>query len=100
MGWWPRRSPWSTRGHDPVGVLRQAVAVVASGDRTVRLRELRVPTLVMHGTGDRMIDVSGGRATAAAIPDAKLVIFDGVGHNLPRELWAELAGHIEPAEAS
>jgi pimeloyl-ACP methyl ester carboxylesterase len=84
--------------------LRQAVAAVASGDRTARLRELRVPTLVMHGTDDRMIDISGGQATAAAIPGAKVVIFDGLGHNLPRELWATLAGHIaelvQRAEAS
>ena len=82
------------RGHDPVGMLRQAVAVVASGDRTDRLRELRVPTLVRHGTDDKMSDISGGRATAAAIPGAKLVIFDGMGHHLPPELWAELAGYI------
>jgi len=92
------------RGLDPGGMLRQAVAVIASGDRTDRLRELRVPTLVMHGTDDKMIDISGGRATAAAIPGARLVIFDGMGHNLPRQLWAELAGHIaglvQRAEAS
>ena len=78
----------------PFGMLRQAVAVVASGDRTDRLRELRVPTLVRHGTDDKMSDISGGRATAAAIPGAKLVIFDGMGHHLPPELWAELAGYI------
>lgn len=82
------------RGDDPVGMLRQAVAVIASGDRTDRLRALRVPTLVVHGAADKMCDVSGGRATAAAIPGAKLVIFEGMGHNLPRELWPELAGHI------
>jgi pimeloyl-ACP methyl ester carboxylesterase len=58
----------------------------------------------MHGTDDKMIDLSGGRATAAAIPGAKLVIFDGMGHSLPRQLWAQLAGHIaelvQRAEAS
>ena len=48
----------------------------------------------MHGADDKIMDISGGRATAAAIPGATLVIFDGMGHNLPRELWAELAGHI------
>ena len=47
-----------------------------------------------HGTDDKMSDISGGRATAAAIPGAKLVIFDGMGHHLPPELWAELAGYI------
>ncbi|MGY2063101.1 alpha/beta fold hydrolase, partial [Nocardia gipuzkoensis] len=55
------------RDHDGSAMLRQAVAVLASGDRTDRLRELSVPTLVMHGTDDRVCDISGGRATAAAI---------------------------------
>ncbi|GGK03817.1 alpha/beta hydrolase [Pilimelia anulata] len=82
------------RGHDPAGMLRQAVAVVASGDRTARLGALRVPTLVVHGTDDRMIDVSGGRATAAAIPGAALVTYPGMGHSLPRDLWPELADRI------
>ncbi len=68
------------RDHDPLGMLRQAVAVVKSGDRTEQLSALNVPTLVMHGTADKMIDVSGGQATAAAIPGAELVLYDGVGH--------------------
>lgn len=82
------------RGYDCQGNLRQKVAVVASGDRTEQLRQLRVPTLVIHGADDPMCDVSGGRATAAAIPDARLMIIDGLGHSLPRELWPEFATHI------
>jgi pimeloyl-ACP methyl ester carboxylesterase len=82
------------RGTDQVGMLRQAIAVLAFGDRTERLRSLRVPTLVIHGAADVMCDISGGRATAAAIPGAELVIFDGMGHSLPRELWPDLATHI------
>jgi pimeloyl-ACP methyl ester carboxylesterase len=82
------------RGHDRLGMVRQSVAVLASGDRTERLRSLRVPTLVIHGTDDVMCDVSGGQATAAAIPDAKLVIIDGMGHSLPRQLWPEIATRI------
>jgi pimeloyl-ACP methyl ester carboxylesterase len=82
------------RGHDLTGMLRQSVAVLASGDRTARLRSLRVPTLVLHGAADRMCDVSGGRATAAAIPGAELVIIEGMGHGFPRELWPRLAGHV------
>jgi pimeloyl-ACP methyl ester carboxylesterase len=82
------------RGHDFLGRMRQMIAVVASGDRTPKLRQLRVPTLVIHGADDVMCDVSGGRATAAAIPDAELVIFDGMGHSLPRPLWPEFATHI------
>ena len=82
------------RGHDPQGWLRQAIAVVASGDRTPRLRGLRVPALVIHGADDPMCNVSGGRATAAAIPGAELVVFDHMGHGMPRPLWPELTTHI------
>ncbi len=82
------------RAYDPLGVARQAVASVASGDRTDRLRSLDVPTLVIHGADDLMCDVSGGRATAAAIPGAELVVIDGMGHDLPRALWPEIATRI------
>ncbi|MFF3228567.1 alpha/beta fold hydrolase [Nocardia suismassiliense] len=82
------------RGRDQEAMMRQFVAVLASGDRTAQLNSLRVPTLVLHGADDLMCDVSGGRATAAAIPGAKLVIFEGMGHHLPRELWPTFADHI------
>jgi pimeloyl-ACP methyl ester carboxylesterase len=75
------------RAHDPAGVMRQLLAIAASPDRTPRLGEIRVPTLVIHGADDPLIDVSGGRATAAAIPGAELVVIDGMGHDIPRELW-------------
>ena len=70
------------RSYDPVGIVRQAAAAVASGDRTEKLRRLKVPTLAIHGTADRMCDVSGGRATADAIAGAELVIIEGMGHDL------------------
>jgi pimeloyl-ACP methyl ester carboxylesterase len=79
------------RCHDPVGAARQAAATVASGDRTERLRHLNVPALVIHGLADRMCDVSGGRATAAAIPGCELVLIEGIGHNLPPGLRSRLA---------
>jgi pimeloyl-ACP methyl ester carboxylesterase len=82
------------RGHDPIGVARQAIASVASGDRTERLRGLDVPTLVIHGLADRMCDVSGGRATAEAISGAELVLIEGMGHDLPPGLRCRLAGCI------
>lgn len=82
------------RCHDPIGVARQAVATVASGDRTERLRHLKVPTLVIHGLADRMSDVSGGRATAEAIPGAELVLVEGMGHDLPPDLRSRLAEQI------
>lgn len=82
------------RDRDPVAILRQTTAVLKSGDRTSKLRQLRIPTLVIHGADDKMIDVSGGRATAAAIPGARLHIYPGMGHGFPQPLWAEFAGLI------
>jgi len=82
------------RGYDPMGVARQAIASVASGDRTELLHHLDIPTLVIHGLDDVICDVSGGRATAAAIPQSKLVLIKGLGHNLPPGLWLEIAEHI------
>jgi pimeloyl-ACP methyl ester carboxylesterase len=82
------------RSYDRMAVARQAVATVAAGDRTERLRHVKVPTLVIHGLADRMCDVSGGRATAEAIPGAELVLIEGMGHDLPPGLRADLAAHI------
>ena len=82
------------RAYDPTGIARQAIATFASGDRTDRLRHLAVPTLVIHGLVDRMCDVSGGRATAAAIPGAELVLIEGMGHDLPPGLRPQLAARI------
>ena len=82
------------RSNDPVGVARQLVAIAASVDRTAALRGVSVPTLVVHGADDPLVDVSGGQATARAIDGAELAVFDGMGHDLPRGLWAEIAGRI------
>ena len=53
-----------------------------------------MPTLVIHGENDKMIGISGGRATAAAIPSAELATFEGMGHGLPKQLWPEFAIRI------
>jgi pimeloyl-ACP methyl ester carboxylesterase len=82
------------RSYDPVGAARQGIATIASGDRTERLRDLKVPTLVIHGLADRMCDVSGGRATAAAISGAELVLIEGMGHDLAPGLRTQLAERI------
>jgi pimeloyl-ACP methyl ester carboxylesterase len=82
------------RSYDPIGMARQALAMVADGDRTALLRRVEVPTLVIHGLADRMCDVSGGRATADAIPGAELFLVEGMGHNLPPGLHAPLAARI------
>ena len=82
------------RGHSPAGVMRQLHAITASGDRTPRLRELDLPTLVIHGKRDPLVNPSGGRATAKAIPGARLKMVDGMGHDLPRALWPTFVEEI------
>src|SRR2546422_11756435 len=69
------------RSYDPVGFARQAIAYVASGDRTELLRHLEVPTLVIHGLADRMCDVSGGPGTAGAISGGERRLVTGKGHS-------------------
>jgi pimeloyl-ACP methyl ester carboxylesterase len=87
------------RGIYPDGTARQLLAIIASGDRTEALRRLDVPTTVIHGTGDVLVDVSGGTATAEAIPEARLELIDGMGHDLPVQLWARFVDLIvETAE--
>ena len=82
------------RAYDPLGVARQLLAIHASGDRTPGLRELAVPTLVVHGDADPLVQVAGGHATAEAVPDAELLVLEGMGHNLPRELWPQITTAI------
>jgi pimeloyl-ACP methyl ester carboxylesterase len=82
------------RAYDPLGGARQLLAIMASGDRTEGLRQLDVPTLVVHGEDDPLVQVAGGRATAAAVPGAELVVVPGMGHNLPRELWPQLVDAV------
>lgn len=84
-----RRSLARERG-DGAGGGRQFAAVLAEADRTPGLRRLAMPALVVHGTRDRVIKPSGGRATAAAIPGAELLEIDGMGHDLPRWVWPPL----------
>jgi pimeloyl-ACP methyl ester carboxylesterase len=73
---------------------RQLGAILASGDRTKMLGRIKAPTLVIHGTVDKMIRPSGGRATAKAIPGARLVMIEGMGHDLPRGAWPEIIDSI------
>jgi pimeloyl-ACP methyl ester carboxylesterase len=90
------------RGLNPAGTGRQMGAIVASGDRTRQLARLTVPTLVIHGTRDRLVAPSGGRATARAIPGARLLMIEGMGHDLPDGAWPQLldaiADHVHAAE--
>jgi pimeloyl-ACP methyl ester carboxylesterase len=79
---------WSwSGGANPDGDFRQMVAVLASRDRTAGLQELRMPTLVIHGSDDPMVRIAGGFETWAAVEDAKLTIVNGMGHYTPRQTW-------------
>jgi len=76
------------------GMLRQLAAIVGAGNRTADLRRIQAPTLVIHGAADPMIAPSGGRATARAIPGARLLVIEGMGHDLPRDAWPQIIDGI------
>ncbi|MFF9362258.1 alpha/beta fold hydrolase [Streptomyces griseoluteus] len=78
------------RSYYPAGVGRQLGAMILSGSRADALRELRVPTLVIHGLDDTLIDPSGGKRTAELVPGAELLLIPDMGHDRPRELWPQL----------
>ena len=82
------------RGPTAAGSGRQLGAVLASGDRTADVRRITAPTVVIHGSRDVLVRPSGGRATARAIRGARLVIIDGMGHDLPRGAWPQIIDAI------
>jgi pimeloyl-ACP methyl ester carboxylesterase len=82
------------RASDPDGYKRQLDSIYAARDRSERVREISAPTLVIHGELDPLIPVSAGRATAAAIDGAELVVIEGMGHDMPPPLWPRLADLI------
>ena len=75
------------RAFTPDGTTRQFFAIRASAPRAHLLREVTVPTLVMHGSADTLITPSGGERTAELIPGARFVLVDGMGHDYPPQLW-------------
>ncbi|MGO9821788.1 MAG: alpha/beta fold hydrolase [Solirubrobacteraceae bacterium] len=88
------------RGIHPAGSTRQLAAIVTAPDRGELLRGVRIPTTVIHGDADPMVNVSGGRATAEAVPGSKLVIIPGMGHDLPRGFWPQVIRAITQNVAS
>jgi pimeloyl-ACP methyl ester carboxylesterase len=74
------------RGVSRAGVGRQMLAILTQPDRTRELHRVDVPTLVIHGLADKMVHVSGGRATARAVPGAELLLVPGMGHDVPEKL--------------
>lgn len=82
------------RSYYPAGVPRQLAAMILDGSRADALRTLEVPTLVIHGQDDTLIDPSGGRRTAELVPDAQLLLVEDMGHDRPRALWSRLVDAI------
>lgn len=82
------------RSFYPEGPTRHLSAIIADGDRRAMIKDIDVPTLVLHGEGDPLVPCEGGRDTAACIPNAKLKTIPGWGHDLPLELTDELADTI------
>jgi pimeloyl-ACP methyl ester carboxylesterase len=82
------------RCFNPAGTMFQIAAIAASGDRTPALEQLDVPTLVVHGRQDPLVTLSGGEATAKAVPGADLLVFGLMGHDMPRRYWPQMADAI------
>lgn len=82
------------RAFTPQGVARQTAAIMATRDRTALLENVAVPTLVIHGLADPLVKFSGGVATAKAVPQARLLAFPDMGHDLPRPRWTEMRDAI------
>jgi pimeloyl-ACP methyl ester carboxylesterase len=88
------------RCYYPEGTARQLAAMIASGSRADGLRQLQVPTLVIHGLDDTLIAPSGGERTAALVPRARLLLVQDMGHDRPEPLWPKICGAILEHTAS
>src|SRR5579863_459745 len=84
----------AARGLNPAGGARQMAAIIASGSRREALAGVKAPTLVIHGADDPLVPVEAGKATARAIPGAKLVVLERMGHTLPRAQWPTIVDAI------
>jgi pimeloyl-ACP methyl ester carboxylesterase len=83
------------RAYHPAGIARHFAAILGSGSLLRYDRQITVPTTVIHGKADKLMRPFGGRAIARAIKGARLVLFDGMGHDLPRELWDDIVGELK-----
>lgn len=82
------------RAHYPQGIARHFGAVLGSGSLKRYDRQITAPTVVIHGRADKLMRPAGGRSIAAAIPGARLVLFDGLAHDLPAALWDDIIGEL------
>ena len=82
------------RAYHPAGFMRQLQAIAGATSRLARLSSVRVPTLVIHGDADILVPVENGRRVAAAIPGARLLEIHGMGHDIPKRVWPEVADAV------
>jgi pimeloyl-ACP methyl ester carboxylesterase len=82
------------RAFHPAGNVRQMAAIVTQPDRTEALASVTVPTLVIHGAADPLVNPSGGEATSAAVPGARLLLIPGMGHDMPPEMTGEFVADL------
>lgn len=94
-GWREYASQAWDRDPTSAGIGRQLAAIIRSGDRTAELRSVTAPTLVIHGDRDLMVHPSGGAATQRAIAGARLETIEGMGHDLPIQVWPKIVGLID-----
>ncbi|RYF95260.1 MAG: alpha/beta hydrolase [Caulobacteraceae bacterium] len=87
------------RAYAPAGFMRQYAAVLASPDRRPKLKGIKVPTTVIHGEVDALVNVAGGRDTAENIPGAELLVIPGMGHDVPPVFWAQIIDAIAAVAA-
>jgi pimeloyl-ACP methyl ester carboxylesterase len=83
------------RSYYPAGVARHFSAVLGSGSLAHYDKLITAPTVVIHGRADKLMRPSGGRAVAKSIRRARLVLFDGMGHDLPEPLWDDVVGELK-----
>jgi pimeloyl-ACP methyl ester carboxylesterase len=93
------------RSFYPQGLARQLLAIFAQGNRKADLASVTAPALVVHGSDDPLVPVECGRDTAEAIPGAKLLIIEGMGHDAPHGgAWPQIidaiAAHTKSVNAS
>lgn len=95
-----RTARFVDRSYDPDGTARQLIAITASGSRAEGLVDVEVPTVVLHGDRDRLVDISGGRRTAELVPGAEFRPLEGMAHDLPPVYWDRMVAGVVDATAA
>jgi pimeloyl-ACP methyl ester carboxylesterase len=83
------------RSYYPAGIARHFAAALGSGSLLRYDRQISAPTVVIHGRADKLMRPIGGRAITRAIHGARLVLYDGMAHDLPEQLWDQIIGELK-----